>query len=118
MFAYSWIPAYVAPVLQAVSLACLVAGRGSGPSGVLSSFNTAAGSVYNGVGVFGLTFDWTYIGSYVFTSPFWALMVNFLGTIVFQWIVAPVLYSTDTWGLNQKISEDPVTHNPLLNTPH
>ncbi|ORY47245.1 OPT superfamily oligopeptide transporter, partial [Rhizoclosmatium globosum] len=111
MFAYSWIPAYVAPVLQAVSLAL---------STEISKTDKVTNYAFlsNGVGVFGLTFDWTYIGSYVFTSPFWALMVNFSGTIIFQWIIAPLLYSSDTWGLNQKITEDPVTQNPLLNTPH
>ncbi|KAJ3058260.1 hypothetical protein HDU99_006895, partial [Rhizoclosmatium hyalinum] len=66
----------------------------------------------------GITFDWTYIGSYVFTSPFWALMVQLSGIVFFQWILAPLMYVNDVWGLNEKISEDPVRHNPLLNTPH
>ncbi|ORY45647.1 hypothetical protein BCR33DRAFT_784399 [Rhizoclosmatium globosum] len=85
---------------------------------VLTKFNTVAGSVYNGIGIMGITFDWTYIGSYVFTSPFWALMVQLSGIVFFQWILAPLMYVNDVWGLNEKISEDPVRHNPLLNTPH
>ncbi|ORY21846.1 OPT superfamily oligopeptide transporter [Rhizoclosmatium globosum] len=116
MFVYEWLPQYFAPTLQGISLLCLIAGKGSGDDGVLSPFNAVAGSIYNGVGVLGITFDWTYFGSYVFTSPFWALMVNFGGTIILQWIVAPLLYQNDVWGLNQIISED--GQNPLLNTPH
>ncbi|ORY37108.1 OPT superfamily oligopeptide transporter [Rhizoclosmatium globosum] len=118
MFVWTFIPQYFAQTLQAISLLCLIAGRGDGPSGKLTQFNLAAGSVYNGVGVLGITFDWTYVGSYVFTSPFWALLVNFGGTIIFQWIIAPLLYANDVWGLNQIITKDTVNRNPLLNTPH
>ncbi|KAJ3076301.1 hypothetical protein HDU99_001369, partial [Rhizoclosmatium hyalinum] len=118
MFVYTWIPQYFAQTLQAVSLACLIFGRGDGKGGKLTTFNAVAGSAYNGIGVLGITFDWTYIGSYVFNNPFWALMVNFSGTILFQWVFVPILYATDTWGNNAKITKDTVNRNPLLNTPH
>ncbi|KAJ3076337.1 hypothetical protein HDU99_001364, partial [Rhizoclosmatium hyalinum] len=72
----------------------------------------------NGIGVLGITLDWTSFGSLVFNNPFWALMVNYSGTILFQWIFVPMLYATDTWGLNKKITKDTVNGNPLLNTPH
>ncbi|ORY45524.1 OPT superfamily oligopeptide transporter [Rhizoclosmatium globosum] len=115
---WEWVPAFIAPVLQAVALSCLIGGRGNGAPGVMTKFNTVAGSVYNGIGIMGITFDWTYIGSYVFTSPFWALMVQLSGIVFFQWILTPIMYVNNVWGLNEKLSEDPVTHNPLLNTPH
>ncbi|KAJ3028853.1 UNVERIFIED_CONTAM: hypothetical protein HDU68_000726, partial [Siphonaria sp. JEL0065] len=118
MFLYEWIPEYFAPGLQVISIACVVAGRGKGVSGVMSDFNAVAGSAYNGVGIFGLTFDWTYIGSYVFTSPFWALCANFGGTILFQYIIFPLLWANDVWGLNREITEDPINKNPYINTAH
>ncbi|KAJ3005608.1 UNVERIFIED_CONTAM: hypothetical protein HDU68_004539 [Siphonaria sp. JEL0065] len=62
MFAYEWIPEFFTPMLQAVSLGCVLAGRGNGPAGVMSQFNAIAGSMANGVGFLGLTFDWTNIG--------------------------------------------------------
>ncbi|KAJ3015814.1 UNVERIFIED_CONTAM: hypothetical protein HDU68_012562 [Siphonaria sp. JEL0065] len=118
MFIYEWIPEYFAPGLQVISLACLFAGRGSGESGVLTNFNAVAGSAVNGVGVLGITFDWTYVSSYVFTSPFWALCSSLGGTILFQYIIFPLLWVNDVWGNNKKITEDPINHNPFINTAH
>ncbi|KAI9324515.1 OPT oligopeptide transporter protein-domain-containing protein [Obelidium mucronatum] len=118
MFAYMWIPQYFAPVLQAISFACLIAGRGNGKSGVLTKFNAVAGSAVNGMGVFGLTFDWTFLGSYVFTSPFWAMIMFLGGTAFFQYLITPLLWANNVWGNNEIISEDPVTHNPYANTAH
>ncbi|KAJ3291095.1 hypothetical protein HDU79_002675 [Rhizoclosmatium sp. JEL0117] len=102
MFVYEWIPGLLAPMLQAVSLGCVFAGRGNGPSGVLSKFNTVAGSALNGVGFLGLTFDWTNIGGINFAQPFYANAVNTLGNIVFLWIATPLMYNADTFGLNEK----------------
>ncbi|ORY32760.1 OPT superfamily oligopeptide transporter, partial [Rhizoclosmatium globosum] len=118
MFIWTWIPQYFAQTLQAISLLCLIGGRGDGTGGKLTQFNVVAGSVYNGVGLLGITFDWNYVGSYVFNNPFWALIVNFSGTILFQWVFVPLLYANDVWGLNQVITKDTVNGNPLLNTPH
>ncbi|KAI9340546.1 OPT oligopeptide transporter protein-domain-containing protein [Obelidium mucronatum] len=119
MFTYAWLPEYFAPGLQAVSIMCLIAGSGkSNPAGVMTKFNAIAGSTSNGVGLLGMAFDWAYIGSTYLTSPFWASAVYLLGNIFFSWILTPIFYAQDIWGINAKISEDDVTHNPFLNSAH
>ncbi|KAJ3076913.1 hypothetical protein HDU98_011009 [Podochytrium sp. JEL0797] len=120
MFLYEWIPEYFAQALQAVAVGCLIAGRGDGPSGKMSPFNAAYGSVTNGAGLFGLTFDWTLIGSINFAQPLWANLCNTAGNIFFLWILVPLFYSHDVFGLNQKLHLAPQyyyqTLNPILNS--
>ncbi|KAI9342268.1 OPT oligopeptide transporter protein-domain-containing protein [Obelidium mucronatum] len=116
MFVYMWIPEYFAPVLQTISLGCLLAGRGSGKSGVLSKFNVIAGSAVKGMGFLGLTFDWTYLGSYVFTTPFWAMLTFLGGTAFFQYLITPILWANDVWGDNLVIGKDALG-NPTANSP-
>ncbi|KAI8607487.1 OPT oligopeptide transporter protein-domain-containing protein [Chytriomyces sp. MP71] len=118
MFVYTWIPEFLAPALQVVSLACVFSGRGNGPSGTLSSVNAVAGSATNGVGLMALTFDWNQIGSTFLTSPFWAICVNILGSAFMLYVMTPLMYATDAFGLNSVMSEDPVNHNPLINSAH
>ncbi|KAJ3077035.1 hypothetical protein HDU98_009436 [Podochytrium sp. JEL0797] len=124
MFVYTWIPEFFMPVLQTVSVACLFGGYGmtsSGaplPAGVMTTFNAVAGSTTNGVGFMGMTFDWNYIGSSWITSPWWAVVCNISGSILFQWILVPILYAVNAWGLNKEITQDLVNFNPLLNTAH
>ncbi|KAJ3018338.1 UNVERIFIED_CONTAM: hypothetical protein HDU68_011215 [Siphonaria sp. JEL0065] len=122
MFAYEWLPTMVAPVLGAVSITCLFAGKGNGPSGVLSNYNAVAGSVFNGVGLFGLTFDWNniYLGGTNFAQPYYANFCNNVGNIFFLWILTPLFYSNDVWGINS-ILHDPGYQaglNPLINSAH
>ncbi|KAJ3076013.1 hypothetical protein HDU99_001431 [Rhizoclosmatium hyalinum] len=45
MFVWTWVPQYFAQALQGISILCLIAGKGSGDDGVLSPFNTVAGSI-------------------------------------------------------------------------
>ncbi|ORY45728.1 OPT superfamily oligopeptide transporter [Rhizoclosmatium globosum] len=104
MFVWTWIPQYFAQGLQAISLLCLIGGRGSGTGGKLTEFNAVAASAYNGIGVLGITLDWTSFGSlWNYSLPMdlcsHALRYRYLG-------------------LKQKITKDTVNGNPLLNTPH
>ncbi|KAJ3064653.1 hypothetical protein HDU98_011960 [Podochytrium sp. JEL0797] len=123
MFAYEWLPEFFMPVLQAVSVACIFGGYGMqangtpNAAGVMTTFNAVAGSVSNGVGLLGLTFDWGYILSGFITSPFWASAAYILGSVVLQWIVTPILWAQDVYGINKLITEDSVNFVPLLNSP-
>ncbi|KAJ3077816.1 hypothetical protein HDU99_000957 [Rhizoclosmatium hyalinum] len=120
MFVWEWIPQMFAPLLQAISIACLVAGKGNGPSGQLSKFNAIAGSVGNGVGLFGLTFTWTNINSINFVQPFYANCINNIGNIFFLWIMTPLFFAGDVFGINEKLRVFPSyyyqTLNPALNS--
>ncbi|KAI9327897.1 OPT oligopeptide transporter protein-domain-containing protein [Obelidium mucronatum] len=120
LFVYQWIPQMFAPALQAIAIACVFSGRGSGKPGVMTEFNAIAASVTNGSGLFGLTFDWTNIGSLNFAQPLYANLMNALGNITFLWIATPLLYSTDMFGLNKIFRLDYYSYsdlNPITNTP-
>ncbi|ORY45741.1 OPT superfamily oligopeptide transporter [Rhizoclosmatium globosum] len=119
MFVYEWIPEFLAPALQAVSIGCLIAGKGNGPSGVLSNFNNIAGSVTQGAGFLGMTFDWNNIGGIYFAQPFYANAIKTIGYIVFLWIVTPMMYAFDTLGNNADfhIGGYQGSLNPILNSP-
>ncbi|KAJ3126476.1 hypothetical protein HK100_010229 [Physocladia obscura] len=124
MFVYTWIPEFFMPVLQTVSTLCLFAGVGINSAGVpnvagkMTTFNAVVSSSTNGVGFLGMAFDWSYIGSAYLTSPFWAVACNIGGSIVLQYIVTPILYYADVYGINALMTQDPYNHNPLLNTGH
>ncbi|KAJ3127216.1 hypothetical protein HK100_009875 [Physocladia obscura] len=83
-------------------------------AGVMTSFNAVASSANIGVGVLATTFDWAYVTSTYVTYPFWATCVNLFGTAFIQWIIVPVLWANDEWGLKNDITYDGV--NPLLNS--
>ncbi|KAJ3069020.1 hypothetical protein HDU98_007894 [Podochytrium sp. JEL0797] len=120
MFVYEWIPQFFAPTLQAISLACLISGRGSEVSGKLSPFNSLMGSTTSGLGLFGLTFDWGFIGSINFAQPLWANLCNAAGNVFFLWIVTPIAYNADVFGINEKLRISPyaywTTLNPAVNS--
>ncbi|KAJ3122417.1 hypothetical protein HK100_012015 [Physocladia obscura] len=122
MFVYTWIPEYFMPVLQSVSTLCLFSGVGSNSAGSpnkagkMTIFNAVAASTNSGVGLLGTTFDWVYLGSGLVTSPFWATLVYWGGTGLFQWILVPILWSANVWGLSNEMTEDGL--NPSVNSPH
>ncbi|KAJ3230648.1 hypothetical protein HDU81_004337 [Chytriomyces hyalinus] len=118
MFIYEWVPQFFAPALQAISLGCLLAGKGPQNSGVLSGFNAVAGSAQTGVGVLGLTFDWTSIGAIYLVQPFWANVANSFGILMFTWVATPLLVATDMWGLNSMLRTEQDPFNPVVNTQH
>ncbi|KAJ3388287.1 hypothetical protein HDU84_009871 [Entophlyctis sp. JEL0112] len=121
MFFYTWIPEFFMPVLQSVSTICLFNGNTQGKSstaGVMGSVNSVLGSTTNGLGILGTTFDWIYVGSAYITSPAWAVACNIGGSVILQYIIAPLLYFADAFGDNSLFSEDPYNHNPIVNTGH
>ncbi|KAJ3069899.1 hypothetical protein HDU98_007049 [Podochytrium sp. JEL0797] len=115
MFVYEWIPEYFAPGLQAVALGCLIAGKGSGQSGQLSPFNALLGSVTSGAGFLGITFDWPFILSGNFTMPIWYNITNALGNLFFLWILTPVFYAENVFGVNKELRLSPDTPYNVLN---
>ncbi|KAJ3027335.1 UNVERIFIED_CONTAM: hypothetical protein HDU68_003996 [Siphonaria sp. JEL0065] len=113
LFIYQWIPQMFAPALQAIAIACVFAGRGNGKPGVMTEFNAIAASVSNGSGLFGLTFDWTNIGSLNFAQPLYANLMNAAGNIAFLWIATPLAYQLDMFGLNKIFRLDYYSYSPL-----
>jgi OPT family oligopeptide transporter len=104
MFIYTFIPEFFAPGLQLVSLLCFFGSRGDKPGGLTQK--NLFSSTTAGVGILGLTFDWQYIGSFYLVAPIWAILNVTAGNIFFSWILAPVLYTQNAFGLNHELSDD------------
>lgn len=110
MFLYSWFPLYIAPMIQSISILCFVTAHAD------FRFLSSAVAPPNGLGGVGLgsiTLDWSQIGGRFLTSPWWAT-VNFMaGNILWGWILTPILFYSDAFGMDSKLR----LHNgPVLNT--
>ncbi|KFY04432.1 hypothetical protein V491_09345 [Pseudogymnoascus sp. VKM F-3775] len=69
MFAYEWLPAYIFPFLNSVSIPCLAAMHATGSKASVLT-NLFGGSINNeGLGLFTLSFDWQYITSFQTSLP-------------------------------------------------
>ncbi|KAJ3106264.1 hypothetical protein HDU97_006715 [Phlyctochytrium planicorne] len=81
-------PAFVAPVLSAVSLLCYIAPATRDPQ-----LTRVLGSAYNGYGLLSLSFDWNVIGTMApITTPLWALLNQMLGSYA---VNTPGLFDKD-----------------------
>jgi OPT family small oligopeptide transporter len=104
MFIYTFIPEFFAPGLQVISLLCFFGSHGDKPGG-LTDMNLFASGNY-GTGIMALTFDWQYITSFYVTAPMWSIWNYTLGNIIFSWILTPIWFATDTFGLSREMSDD------------
>ncbi|KAJ3400480.1 hypothetical protein HDV05_001067, partial [Chytridiales sp. JEL 0842] len=114
MFLYTFIPEFLLPGLQVVSLLCLFGSRGDKPNGLTDKNLFASGT--SGQGILALTFDWQYILGGTMTSPFWATLNVTIGAIFFGWIVVPLLFFADPFGGNRDLTLDGGA-TVALNTP-
>ncbi|KAF7795143.1 hypothetical protein EIP86_006291 [Pleurotus ostreatoroseus] len=90
-FCWYWLPGYVFQALSYTNWVCWIV-----PNNVV--VNQLFGTV-SGLGMSIITFDWSqisYIGSPLAT-PWWAEANIAAGMVFFFWIIAPILYYTNTW---------------------
>jgi len=108
MFIWTWFPAFFAQGLSFVALLCLI------PNASRNVRFLGSGSNKVGPGILSLTFDWTQItgnemhsiiinfflaGSSTVYNP-WPTTLNFLfGGILFAWIIGPIWFYTQAFGL-------------------
>jgi len=93
-FAWTFLPAYLFTALSTFSWICWI--RPNSPV-----VNQLFG-VESGLGMGMLTFDWaqiSWIGSPLMV-PWWAEVHVITGFVLFYWILAPILYYTNTWHLS------------------
>ncbi|KAJ3115089.1 hypothetical protein HDU96_001201 [Phlyctochytrium bullatum] len=99
--AYQIIPVYVAPILTAVSLLCFISPQSA-------SLPRLLGSAYQGFGVLSLSFDWNVIGSTgPITTPLWALFNQIFGMWLMAWIVTPILWKSNAFGIDSQLGTLP-----------
>ncbi|KAJ3024500.1 UNVERIFIED_CONTAM: hypothetical protein HDU68_008107 [Siphonaria sp. JEL0065] len=102
---WEFLPSYVTPLLSAISVLCLVNDRsGRRPHSAGPQILQALGSAKSGVGLFSLTLDWSLVSSYSpITTPLWASINQFAGLYFFLWILTPLLWSFNAFGIDRKL---------------
>ncbi|KAJ1539429.1 hypothetical protein HK405_012930, partial [Cladochytrium tenue] len=100
MFAYQFFPGYLAPMLSAVSVLCLASPQGS-PARLW-------GSAVNGVGMLSLSFDWSVVGAAnPIVTPLWATVNQFVGMWIALWLVIPLVFTTNAFGIDSRLGASP-----------
>jgi OPT family small oligopeptide transporter len=90
-FVWYWVPGYLFTALSMFNWVCWIAPN-----------NTVVNALFgtnSGLGMSIITFDWTmiaFIGSPLVT-PWWSQMNTGVAFVIMFWIIAPILYFTNTW---------------------
>ncbi|KAJ3310399.1 hypothetical protein HDV04_005057 [Boothiomyces sp. JEL0838] len=93
IFMYEWFPLYFAPFLATISIACWF-----GNSRTMKILGSSSNG--EGTGLLALTFDWSVVSGQVpLATPFWAALNYFGGYAFWTWIVGPIVYYTNPFGV-------------------
>ncbi|KAL1864950.1 hypothetical protein VTK73DRAFT_5579 [Phialemonium thermophilum] len=96
MFFYEFLPAYIWPWLNSVSIPCLAAMHATGAKAAVLT-NLFGGAINNeGLGLFSLSFDWQYITSFATATPLKLQLHAALG-FFFCYIIMLIIYYTNAW---------------------
>ncbi|WOO80304.1 Oligopeptide transporter 5 [Vanrija pseudolonga] len=97
MTVYEFLPAYIMPWLNSVSVPCLAAMHTKGSRGAILN-NIFGGSLNNqGLGILNYSFDWQYLTSTAASMPL-KLQANFAAGIVICYIAMIAVYYGNAWG--------------------
>ncbi|KAK7532799.1 peptide transporter [Phyllosticta citribraziliensis] len=97
MFAYEWLPAYVWPWLNSVSIPCLASMKATGSTGETLTQVFGGASNNEGLGLFSLSFDWQYITSHATALPLKLQVHRALGYLICFCAMAGI-YWGNVWG--------------------
>ncbi|KAI1841876.1 hypothetical protein JX266_011954 [Neoarthrinium moseri] len=96
MFAYEWLPAYIWPWLNSVSIPCLASMHATGDKAAVLT-NIFGGSINNeGLGLFTVSLDWQYITSFQTSLPL-KLQAHQAAGFFFCFIAMIGIYYTNAW---------------------
>ncbi|KAI1336702.1 OPT oligopeptide transporter protein-domain-containing protein [Xylariaceae sp. FL0016] len=96
MFAYEFLPAYVWPWLNSISIPCLAAMHATGNTANVLT-NLFGGSLNNeGLGLFNFSFDWQYITSFNTSLPL-KLQANSAAGYFVCYLVMLAIYYSNAW---------------------
>ncbi|KZW03360.1 OPT superfamily oligopeptide transporter [Exidia glandulosa HHB12029] len=96
MAIYEVFPAYIFPLLNGVSVVCLATQHvAPGPRQVIGNIFGGANS-NEGLGLFELSFDWQYLGSYWMSVPLGLQAPSWIG-IVISYFALLGMYYTNAW---------------------
>lgn len=77
IFVWEWLPEYIMPILVGVNIFCLASRKNANFTNI---FGGAGGN--EGLGIFGLCFDWQYITSGCLWMPPLTLLTGFVGYVI------------------------------------
>jgi hypothetical protein len=99
MFAYEIIPAYIFPLLNGFSVICLATQHVQPPriDTITNIFGGADGN--EGLGLFSLSFDWQYLGSYYMSIPLLQQANSWVGLVI-CYIAISAIYYSNTWNVS------------------
>ncbi|KAJ3005346.1 hypothetical protein HKX48_000732, partial [Thoreauomyces humboldtii] len=89
IFIYEWLPMYFFSTLQAISLLCWFS---------KSTAVKQIGNSYNGLGMLTFTLDYQYVLGAPLTTPFWVTCVTTVGSILWCYVLVPILNTTNMAG--------------------
>ncbi|KAI8608312.1 OPT oligopeptide transporter protein-domain-containing protein [Chytriomyces sp. MP71] len=94
-FVYEWLPQYIAPALQGVSVICLATAHLKSP-GISQIFGGTTAN--EGMGLFAFSFDWNAISATGNPMVYpWSSMINVAIGVLLCTILMPTMYFTNTW---------------------
>ncbi|KAM3419992.1 hypothetical protein BST61_g3304 [Cercospora zeina] len=97
MFLYEFLPAYIFPWLNSVSIPCLAAMHATGSKGETLTRFFGGATNNEGLGLFSLSFDWQYITSFNTSLPL-KFQANFAAGLFTCMIMMIVVWYADIWG--------------------
>ncbi|KAI8852066.1 OPT oligopeptide transporter protein-domain-containing protein [Chytridium lagenaria] len=101
--AWQLLPGYIMPILSAISILCYIAPATPNPQ-----LTRILGSAYQGYGMLSLSFDWNVISAMApITTPLWALMNQVFGLWLMAWVVTPILWQRDAFGMDSQLGASP-----------
>ncbi|CAG8522064.1 6241_t:CDS:2 [Paraglomus occultum] len=90
IFVWELFPNFIAPILISVAVLCYF--NNTDPKLV------ALGSGLQGLGILDVTFDWNSLSKFsLMATPWWAQANFFGGSLIFLWIVMPIVYYSNLW---------------------
>ena len=94
IFIWEFFPLYFMTTLQLVSVLCFFSS-----SKVITVLGS--GNPFEGVGILSFTLDWSSVTAwnYPLLAPYWTSCNFFASNVIWLWIIVPILYYTNPFGL-------------------
>ncbi|KAJ3311176.1 hypothetical protein HDU76_003196, partial [Blyttiomyces sp. JEL0837] len=105
---YEVFPTFIAPILGAISLLCINAYAMSDSRARKIRLGLGSAQPGGGIGFLSLSFDWSIIGGqFPITTPLWALLNQYCGLYFMLYVVVPLLWVNNAFGIDFQIGSDP-----------
>ncbi|KAJ3163368.1 hypothetical protein HDU88_006317 [Geranomyces variabilis] len=106
---YQWFPSFIAPLLSTLSILCV----STSPAVRL----WGSGLPSKGMGLLTINLDWSLIARWTpLESPWWTKVNQFFGIYLILYVVLPILYYKNAFGMDQSLADPRASPYGVLNT--